>query len=148
MRERGSCVCANTYSSSPIHAVLNQHAVQHTHTHTHIQDPMNEAQGIQTWDGSPLGTSSTSSLTAHQTHTHIEIQRITNVYEKQSSRPYARNVGRVVEVRRASGRFMNCPNNLLSVIFNGPQIESDLSTISHCRDLAEVHAGSAVECQD
>lgn len=28
--------------------------------------------------------------------------------------------------------FMNCPNNLLSVIFNGAQIESDLSTMPHC----------------
>ena len=27
---------------------------------------------------------------------------------------------------------MNCPNNLLSVIFNGAQIESDLSTMRHC----------------
>lgn len=27
---------------------------------------------------------------------------------------------------------MNCPNNLLSVIFNGAQIESDLSTMLHC----------------
>lgn len=33
---------------------------------------------------------------------------------------------------RAPGGFMNCPNNLLSVIFNGAQIESDLSTMPHC----------------
>jgi len=50
---------------------------------------------------------------------------------KPSKRDLSRRNGGSREAR-APGGFMNCPNNLLSVIFNGAQIESDLSTMPHC----------------
>lgn len=51
--------------------------------------------------------------------------------ERASERDFSRRNGGSREAR-APGGFMNCPNNLLSVIFNGAQIESDLSTMLHC----------------
>lgn len=50
---------------------------------------------------------------------------------RASERDFSRRNGGSREAR-APGGFMNCPNNLLSVIFNGAQIESDLSTMPHC----------------
>lgn len=50
---------------------------------------------------------------------------------RNCERDFSRRTGGNRE-SRAPGGFMNCPNNLLSVIFNGAQIESDLSTMPHC----------------